>query len=235
MLAITCISNHCHTCCNSELAVRVIIYVNHGIKGIFYTRCVLILCIQSSSSSTADRHTAPSAVNMDRLTPRCSQDTTPSSHTPSPATPTSPNMQTVFDRAIRRSPSQRKARDIVRKYRRKVREAEFKRLEESVPAVSKQRSASKVKEMKLEDVYWFFTFEQKGQQMLGAPLFGPRTGSILALGNLQFNLRNGLKLQVKEPLDGYSRATNASPFRENEFCAKFWVEKMGLLLATVKT
>ena len=71
--------------------------------------------------------------------------------------------------------------------------------------------------------------------MLGAPLLGPRTGSILALGNLQFNLRNGLKLQVKEPLDGYSRATNASPFRENEFCAKFWVEKRGLLLATVKT
>jgi len=79
----------------------------------------------------------------DRLKPLCSQ--RPSSAPSSPSTPSSPSSDSsteVSAHRWRRSPSQRRAREIVRKYRRHVRNAEFRRLRSVVPAVADDEKAS---------------------------------------------------------------------------------------------
>jgi hypothetical protein len=45
----------------------------------------------------------------------------------------------------RSSPTQRQAKDIVRKYRRQVRNAEFRKLRSIVPAVAENEKASQVR------------------------------------------------------------------------------------------
>ena len=89
----------------------------------------------------------------DRLKPLCSQ--RPSSAPSSPSSPSSdspPEIPSHHRRyrgsaaaPARRSPSQRRAREIVRKYRRHVRNAEFRRLRSVVPAVADDEKASQVR------------------------------------------------------------------------------------------
>ena len=93
-------------------------------------------------------HQSPLMAFADRLKPLCSQ--RPSSPSTPPHSPSSevcvnrrPTATTAMT-ATRRSPSQRRAREIVRKYRKHVRNAEFRRLRSVVPAVADDEKASQV-------------------------------------------------------------------------------------------
>ena len=93
-------------------------------------------------------HQTPLMAFADRLKPLCSQ--RPPSPPSSPSAPDSPPEVSTAQRrlrhTLRRSPSQRRAREIVRKYRRHVRNAEFRRLRSVVPAVADDEKASQVRE-----------------------------------------------------------------------------------------
>ena len=98
----------------------------------------------------------------DRLKPLCSQ--RPSSPSTQPPTTHSPSSEVSVHRrptattaGTRRSPSQRRAREIVRKYRKHVRNAEFRRLRSVVPAVADDEKASQVKLSNIADVLLFLS------------------------------------------------------------------------------
>ena len=106
-------------------------------------------------------HQSPLMAFADRLKPLCSQrpssPSTPPTHSPSSEVSVHrrPTATTATTAVTRRSPSQRRAREIVRKYRKHVRNAEFRRLRSVVPAVADDEKASQVSSRTSRMAYFF--------------------------------------------------------------------------------
>lgn len=107
-------------------------------------------------------HQSPLMAFADRLKPLCSQrpssPSTPPTH--SPSSEVSVHRRPTATTVTRRSPSQRRAREIVRKYRKHVRNAEFRRLRSVVPAVADDEKASQA-EILEETIRYIDSLHQK--------------------------------------------------------------------------
>lgn len=114
------------------------------------TNMATLGCLEPNNSNNNNHHPKINLAFADRLKPTCSQRSSMSSSSPSDSD--SPNNDSSWNNLYLRaersrnnprgSPTQYRAKAIIRKYRRHVRQVEFKRLRSIVPAVANNEKAS---------------------------------------------------------------------------------------------